>query len=977
MEKEQLLIHHLLPFKHIPGCYHPSGKVTFFKISIYRLTWTGYIWLIEQPTSFSTMNIITKVLSLACLLVISTISHAQTMPPANFGWTPDTSCVGQLVTFTDSTVGLLGPKYHAWSFGDGTSSNSWTPQFTVNHTYSIPGTYNVRMCVYDTIFNDTACISQPVIVQNCGSTSPLQANFGLPDTICFPAQTFIQPWDSTSGLTWPFSYSWTLSNGATASTQNPIFYIQTTGTYSLTLCVTDGSGNTSCTTKSVVVAGCNATPLGATFAAPDTICFWDTQTLQVPGGAIGGSGFFFFSWTITNGATLTIRSHATVTFPGPGVYNLTLCVIDSLIGDTACFDKDITVLGGNCGSPLTTTFSWWPNPACVNLPVQFTNSTTGGSSTYQYAWDFGDGTTNTNSAPSHTYATLGTYVVTLCVIDTVLNDTVCTSQTVHVNPPCSSSVNVGSIWASMDTLCSGQFVQFYDSTTGGSSQAGLIYDWNFGDGNSSNKQQPGHSYTNPGNFTVSLCIYDTLSFDTSCASMSIVVLTTCLDTISGYVYHDVNGNLSYDGGDTPLNGQSVAIYPGPTYVFTNTNGFYEMPAAPGSYVVEAPTITGYGNTSPASGNYSHTLSGSGSRYSGDFGYDSLLSQYDLKVYMFCSTPRPGFNTWISSYYRNQGTTPVAATLTLTYDPLLIFTHSQSNGVHNAVNHTVTWTFPNLTPSSISARVRAFFIVPANATLGQLVTSSVTITPLQGDINQANNDDYCTRTVTGSWDPNDKQVRPGEGPEGYIDGDERLTYNVRFQNTGTDTAFTVVLKDKIDPNLDLSTFQMHGSSHQYSLIINKNREAVWTFNNILLPDSNINEPESHGNIQYSIMPQTGLQPGQRIENTAEIYFDFNPAVITNTTVNTIREATAIDGNLIFDGFQVSPNPSKDLVQILFVNPFQVTHKFSLMDAQGKRLQHRTTTDSEIKVDLSSYPQGVYFYRLEAEDGRKLMGRLIKI
>ena len=926
------------------------------------------------------MNIISKILGLACLLVISTISHAQTLPPANFVWAPDTGCVGQPVIFTDSTLGLPAPSYHTWSFGDGTFSFPWTTQFNVTHVYTTPGTYNVHMCVYDSIFNDTTCISKSIIIQNCGPTGPLQANFGLPDTICFTGQTFIQPWDSTSGGTWPFSYSWTLSNGATDSSQNPFFFVQTAGTYTLTLCVTDASGNTDCTTKSVVVTVCNAAPLGVTFSAQDTVCFWNTQTIWIPGAATGGSGSFSYSWTTSSGATpiTTTGPSTAVIFSGPGVYNLELCVIDNVIGDTACFDKDITVLGGNCGPPLTTMFGWWPSPACINVPVQFWDSTTGGSFSYQHTWDFGDGTTSTSSFPSHTYTTPGTYTVTLCAIDTVFNDTVCNSQTIQVNQRCGPIVNVGSVWASKDTLCPGQIVQFYDSTTGGS-QGGLIYDWNFGDGNSSNQPQPSHTYAGPGNFTVSLCVYDTVSLDTSCANVSIVVLATCTDTISGYVYHDVNGNLSYDGGDNPLNGQAVAIYPGPAYVFTNASGFYEMPAAPGPYVVVAPAITGYGNTSPAAGSYSHNLIGSSSRYSGDFGYDSLLSQHDLKIYMFCSTPRPGFNKWISLYYKNQGTTPVTATLTLTYDPLLNFTHTvpAGSGVHDAVNHTVTWTFPNLAPSSISTRVRAWFTVPTNATLGQLVTSSVTITPLLGDINQANNDDYCTRTVTNSYDPNDKRVRPGEGPEGYIDGDERLTYNVRFQNTGTDTAFTVVIKDKIDPNLDLSTFQMHGSSHKYSLMINKNREAVWTYNNILLPDSNTNEPESHGHLQYSIMPHTGLQPGERIENTAEIYFDFNPAVITNTTVNTIREATAIDGNLIFDGFQVFPNPSKDLVQILFANPFQMTHKFSLMDAQGKRLQHRTTTDSEFKVDLSSYPQGVYFYRLEAEDGRKLMGRLIKI
>jgi hypothetical protein len=123
--------------------------------------------------------------------------------------------------------------------------------------------------------------------------------------------------------------------------------------------------------------------------------------------------------------------------------------------------------------------------------------------------------------------------------------------------------------------------------------------------------------------------------------------------------------------------------------------------------------------------------------------------------------------------------------------------------------------------------------------------------------------------------------------GYILPNTReLDYTVRFQNTGTDTAINVVIKDQIDPNLDLYSFEPLASSHEMFINIEETGMVTFTFENIMLPDSNINELASHGFVRYKINLNEDLPLGTSIYNNAGIYFDANPVIVTNTKINTV-------------------------------------------------------------------------------------------
>ncbi|MFK7904196.1 MAG: SdrD B-like domain-containing protein [Chitinophagales bacterium] len=159
--------------------------------------------------------------------------------------------------------------------------------------------------------------------------------------------------------------------------------------------------------------------------------------------------------------------------------------------------------------------------------------------------------------------------------------------------------------------------------------------------------------------------------------------------------------------------------------------------------------------------------------------------------------------------------------------------------------------------------------------------------------QANSDfehfiDIDCQEIIGSFDPNDKSVHPtGITNQHYIAEGTELTYKVRFQNTGNDTAFRVSIIDTLQSEyLDLQTFKITNTSHPYEAHINDQNVLIVEFDNILLPDSTTNEPESHGFVQYKITSFQDAPQNSIVTNLANIYFDYNQPITTNTVFNTI-------------------------------------------------------------------------------------------
>ncbi|MFI5172197.1 MAG: T9SS type A sorting domain-containing protein, partial [Chitinophagales bacterium] len=247
---------------------------------------------------------------------------------------------------------------------------------------------------------------------------------------------------------------------------------------------------------------------------------------------------------------------------------------------------------------------------------------------------------------------------------------------------------------------------------------------------------------------------------------------------------------------------------------------------------------------------------------------------------------PGFNStlWIDVY--NNGCVPGSGTVSVMLDPLIHYTGAQPTPDIIAENMLI-WNFDDVDYDSIHETFEVYFYTSIDATLDDFIDLQLNVsTPGDDDITNDIKDYH--QQVVGAYDPNDKTVFPaGDCDDGFIINTQKLTYTIRFQNTGTAEAVNIKIFDTISTKLNITTLKVVSSSHPMYTEKPDDNSVIFVFNNINLPDSNTNEVESHGYVIFEIFPKTGLADGQTIRNSAAIVFDFNDPIITNKTLNTIR------------------------------------------------------------------------------------------
>ena len=234
-----------------------------------------------------------------------------------------------------------------------------------------------------------------------------------------------------------------------------------------------------------------------------------------------------------------------------------------------------------------------------------------------------------------------------------------------------------------------------------------------------------------------------------------------------------------------------------------------------------------------------------------------------------------------------------------------------------------------------------------------------------------------RIVQGSYDPNVKSVQPsGFLSEHYTANGTELKYRIDFQNTGTDTAFRVVLIDTLSPLLNIATFMPGVSSHPYSIEFG-GRGVKFIFDPIALVDSFKNEPLSHGYVHFKIKPIQGLRQKTKIENRADIYFDYNSPVRTNTVFNTIFDTIQIyvpkGGSAITENDKTSvivfPNPTTDKFFIQMSEPVKDL-SIEIYDMQGRLIKTVSSPNNQtIEVSAEGMNKGIYHIRCMS--GEKLV------
>jgi uncharacterized repeat protein (TIGR01451 family) len=231
---------------------------------------------------------------------------------------------------------------------------------------------------------------------------------------------------------------------------------------------------------------------------------------------------------------------------------------------------------------------------------------------------------------------------------------------------------------------------------------------------------------------------------------------------------------------------------------------------------------------------------------------------------------------------------------------------------------------------------------------------------------------------GSFDPNDKTAFPeGFTEQHLIEPGTDIDYLLRFQNTGTDTAFKVVVVDVLPPELDLATVRPGASSHPYTYSVTPEGWLVFTFENILLPDSTTNEPGSHGFVRFRVSQRPGLGWGNVIANSALIYFDFNAPIQTNTTIHRIGQVFpwTLVGTPppVFspkNQIRILPNPLTDsaLLQVDGIEPGNL--RLVLTNTTGQVLREERTFGLGFEFRRGELASGVYFFKIEKD--RKWIG-----
>jgi gliding motility-associated-like protein len=411
------------------------------------------------------------------MMLLSTL-WAQAQVTANFSGTPLSGCTPLVVQFTDLSTGPVTSWF--WNFGNGNTSTLQNPAAV----YVTPGTYTVTLTVSDGVGNNTLTQTNLITVfqdPTANFTNATPRSGCAPLTVCFsdlstPGDGAINQW------------LWDFGDGNTATGQNPCHTYSAPGTYTVSLVATDVNGCNSSLVQTNYVSVSNP-PIAAFIGSPLSACV-PPLTVNFTNNSSGGAAPLSAQWDFGDGAssTLTNPSH---TYTATGSYTVTLITTDV----NGCADTATLVNYVNIDNPVAN-FTPSTTSICEGQSVTFTNTSAPPGGTY--TWNFGDGGTSTATNPSHTYATAGTYTVTLIASNGTCADTLVQTALITVDPaPVANLVGTPTNGCAVPHT-----VNFTDLSTGNPT----TWLWNFGDGNTSNQQNPSHTYTAPGTYTVTLTV---------------------------------------------------------------------------------------------------------------------------------------------------------------------------------------------------------------------------------------------------------------------------------------------------------------------------------------------------------------------------------------------------------------------------------------------------------------------------------------
>jgi len=426
-------------------------------------------------------------------------------------------------------------------------------------------------------------------------------------------------------------------------------------------------------------------------------------------------------------------------------------------------------------------------------------------------------------------------------------------------------------------------------------------------------------------------------------------------TLSGTVFNDADQDCTQGPEDPGLPYRVLTIQPGPSYAISDQDGAYFSALSFGNFTLAQPLVD-EAQLCPAAVPVPFTVDGGTPTLTIDLA-DSSFVPHDLEVLLYTTAFRPGFPFTIwGSVRNNTAYASGTVSLALSYPTLLDPVTASAGGTANGGN--AEWNFA-LVPAYANQSFAISGTLPPDITLlGEVLVLTASATNSVGEASLGNNTNVLTRTVTGSYDPNDKQGTTnatGSTDQFFLNTDVWFDYTVRFQNTGTDTAFTVVIRDDFEVDLDIQSLEILAASHAFVPSFGDGRELVLTFPNILLPDSTTDLIGSQGFVAFRMEPRTGLLPGDVITNTAGIYFDFNEPIITNTTEHVVEFSTGVNAHAA-GSMLISPNPARDGFRVDL--PGERTARVILRDLHGRAVKDLSIATDRVWVDTENLASGSY-------------------
>ncbi len=436
--------------------------------------------------------------------------------------------------------------------------------------------------------------------------------------------------------------------------------------------------------------------------------------------------------------------------------------------------------------------------------------------------------------------------------------------------------------------------------------------------------------------------------------------------INGSVYLDNDSN-NCQNNESLLSGIMISSSNGiDTFsTFSDIDGSFQIAVNTGDFSTFINQIPNYFDVSPVSYNTNFTDTGSSDTI--DFCITPNASVDDLNITIVPQDePRPGFDVSYQLVYKNIGTYAVDGTITYQYDNSKIQFISADESISSQTINTLSFNFSNLTPfESRNIDLDFEIFAPPTTNIGDELISQATINPLSNDYTENDNVFELEETVIGSYDPNDITCLQGDTVL-ISNADKYLHYLIRFQNTGTAEAINVRVEQELDNKLDWNTLKIVSLSHRGNVSISEENQLEISFSGIDLPSESMSEPESHGFIAYKIKPKENVAVGDVVAGTANIYFDFNPAIITNTANTEFVENLSLE-DFSLTSVSIYPNPVNN--ELFLLN--NVTGSFievSIYNIEGRLLiSNIKTNENRHTINVSEFKSGVYFLTVQTNQG----------